>query len=79
MRIVGRCECVADLGCEAAAAFMKTGASWHRSGRPCVSRKWEGSLPFRAGLSRGGVVGSCRLRERGGDGHGLTAKVTAAD
>src|ERR1700686_1024790 len=27
-----------------------------------TSRKREGSLPFRAGLSRGDVVGSCRSR-----------------
>ena len=37
---------------------MKMGALWRGNGRPAVPRKWDGSLPFCVGLSRGGVVGS---------------------
>ena len=33
---------------------MKMGALWRGNERPAVPRKWDGSLPFCVGLSRGG-------------------------
>src|ERR1019366_4654394 len=51
-------------------ACHENGGLWHACGQMAVSRKWEGSLPFRAGLSRGAglVHGGCAsyLKCRGG-------------
>ena len=42
---------VTDLGWQTAAACHENEkGAWHGSGRPAVSRKREGTLPYRAGL-----------------------------
>jgi hypothetical protein len=44
---------MAAIGALFAISSVKMGALWRGNGRPAVPRKWDGSLPFCVGLSRG--------------------------